>query len=126
MTLYLAGPINKCSDKQAMSWREKVKGRLCNTNLRVLDPMRRDYRGDEDNFVTTIVEADLKDIENSDILLVNAWKPSVGTSMETWHAFHNLDKKIVVVADENCSPWLKHCADEHFTDLSKALDYITQ
>jgi len=125
-TVYLAGPINKCSDEEAMSWRERAKEVLHDKGHTTIDPMRRDYRGQEDDFTKTIVQGDLQDIEDCDTMLVNAWKPSFGTAMETWEGSQHLGKDVVVVAPDNCSPWLKHCADQHFAELSTALKFLTQ
>jgi hypothetical protein len=125
MIVYLAGPINKSTDDEAMSWRERAKDVLQKSGIQTLDPMRRDYRGQEGDFVNTIVEGDLRDIRECDVMLVHAWKRSFGTAMEAWEASQHMDKDIVLVADADTSPWLKHCATRHFTSLPKALDSLT-
>lgn len=105
-TLYLCGPINGCTDAEAINWREHVKAIWPGATL---DPMRRDYRGREAESVNEIVELDKIDIAQSDALIVNYDKPSVGTSMEILWAFER-GKGIVVVAraDANISPWLRY------------------
>lgn len=45
MKVYLCGPINGCTDDQCKNWREAAKQVLSDT----VDPMRRDYRGREDD-----------------------------------------------------------------------------
>ncbi|KPF74587.1 hypothetical protein IP68_12575 [Blastomonas sp. AAP25] len=105
-TLYLCGPINGCTDAEAINWREHVKTIWPGTTL---DPMRRDYRGKEAECVDEIVELDKIDIARSDALVVNYDKPSVGTSMEVYLAF-TTGKGVVVVArpDAVISPWLRY------------------
>jgi nucleoside 2-deoxyribosyltransferase len=105
MKTYLCGPINGCTDAECKDWREAAKREISDT----LDPMRRDYRGREDESVSEIVELDKEDIRKCDALLVNYDKPSVGTSMEILFAWQ-LQIKVVVVADKNAriSPWLRY------------------
>ncbi len=110
MYTYLCGPINNCSDEDCKNWREQVKLVLPNT----IDPMDRDYRGQELEFGISneIVINDKKDISNCDYLLVYYNKPSVGTSMEILFAYF-LNKKIILVDKSSTplSPWLiYHCS----------------
>lgn len=95
-TIYLCGPINGCSNSECSEWRELVK----TWGFETLDPMRRDYRGKEDGCVKEIVELDKIDVVNSDIILVNYARPSVGTSMKILYAFER-GKLIIVVSDKN-------------------------
>ena len=106
MIVYLCGPINGCTDAEANDWRRYAKDRL---DADTLDPMRRDYRGREYECVAEIVELDKRDVENSDIILVNAPRPSVGTSMEVFYA-HQLSKPVVSVVprDTPISPWMRY------------------
>src|SRR5579872_4741790 len=97
-TLYLAGPINGCSDGEANDWRSEVKERLGDI-YEFLDPMRHDYRGLEmdPGIAEKIVFNDMQDIFSSDVILANCPKPSVGTSMEIFFAFDQLQKPVIVV-----------------------------
>ena len=103
--IYLCGPINGCTDEECKDWREEAKRRLPNT----LDPMRRDYRGREEECTVEIVEGDKDDICQSTALLVNHPKPSVGTAMEILYAWE-LGKRVYVVAPSSASvsPWLRY------------------
>jgi nucleoside 2-deoxyribosyltransferase len=124
VTIYLAGPINACSDDEAFGWREKVTARLGAEN--VLDPMARDYRGAELENVAELVEADKADIEACDAVLAYCWKPSAGTSMEILWAWLGEQRVIAVVpADQPISPWIAHHAEVHRT-LDEALDALTK
>lgn len=47
MIIYLAGPINGCTDAQANDWRTEAKRIAAERGHTCLDPMARDYRGRE-------------------------------------------------------------------------------
>jgi hypothetical protein len=119
--VYLCGPINGCTDEECKDWREMAKLRLPDT----LDPMRRDYRGKEQDSFREIVELDKIDVTNSDIILVNFDKPSVGTSMEILYAWER-GKMIVVVhkAGAVLSPWLVYHSHYRFTAFDDAISFI--
>lgn len=117
--VYLCGPINGCTDEEATSWREAVKQHFPQS----IDPMKRDYRGVEKLLYREIVDLDKRDIRNSDIILVNYDKPSVGTSMEVFYAWE-LGKPIVVWCKEDAklSPWLIY----HSTSLVHTLESVVK
>jgi nucleoside 2-deoxyribosyltransferase len=118
--IYLAGPINACSDDECNKWRSQAKERL-SEKYDILDPMCRDYRGTEDNDYKEIVENDLSDIIKSDIILANCYKPSAGTSMELVYA-KMMGKKIFSVGSS--SPWIKYHSTLMFDDIEKAIDML--
>ena len=123
MITYLCGGINGLSDFEATDWRTRAKQLL---KTETLDPMRRDYRGMEDEHVQEIIEGDVKDITDSDFLLVNAEKPSWGTAMEVQLAY-NLGRKIyAVVSAQKVSPWLRYHTTEIFRNLNDAIDRINK
>lgn len=124
-TIYLCGAINGCTDAQVRDWRETVKSELAG-RYEFLDPMRRDYRGKEDESVNEIVHGDYADIEASDIVLAAADKPSWGTAMEIHHAFTNLKKRVVVVCGaERISPWLRYHSHDLVRTLGGALELLS-
>lgn len=104
--VYLCGGINALSDAECTTWRERCKQLLGEDQC--LDPMRRDYRGKEDQHVEEIVRGDLEDIDNSAILLVNATRPSWGTAMEVFYAATAGKRVVAFVGDARVSPWLRH------------------
>lgn len=125
--IYLCGPINGCTDEECRNWREYVKERTkYSPAFEYLDPMRRDYRGKETESVTEIVTLDKIDIANSDALLVNYDKPSVGTAMEVYIAF-STGKLVVVVArkDAVISPWLRYHSHKIAHSFDDAIISIT-
>jgi nucleoside 2-deoxyribosyltransferase len=118
MNVYLCGGINGLSDSDCTDWREYAKSRLLAPTL---DPMRRDYRGKEDDSVIEIVKGDLDDIEQCSVILVNATRPSWGTAMEIVYAF-GLGKRIVCwVGATRVSPWLRYHSTSVHEDLDAAI-----
>lgn len=123
MKVYLAGPIQGCTDEQCKAWREHVKTLLPDT----LDPMSRDYRGIELESFVEIVEGDKADIDESDVVLVNFPSPSAGTCMEMIYAWER-HKKVVVVIPQGAklSPWVKYHSHFITNSFENAVDYINQ
>lgn len=103
---YLCGPINGCTDEECNNWRDLFASLWPGATL---NPMRRDYRGKEQEAFRDIVELDKIDVMNSDVIVVSYDKPSVGTSMEVLYAWER-GKPVIVVArpDTNISPWLRY------------------
>lgn len=118
--LYLCGAINGCSDAEAKDWREEVKAQLAGA-YEFLDPMRRDYRGREDDCVAEIVAGDLQDIDQADALIVAATRPSWGTAMETFYASRAGKVVVIVCEAERVSPWLRHHATCLMSTLADAI-----
>lgn len=110
MNIYLAGPINGCSDAEANDWRDDLTARLPGHNI--ISPMVRDYRGKEDENVADIIRGDKEDIRKSHVVVAHCPKPSVGTSMEVYYAWAK-DKAVVVYIPESVSvsPWLRFHSD---------------
>lgn len=111
MRVYLAGPINGCTDEEAHGWRDELKPLLEAAGHEWVDPMRRDYRGREmePGIAKEIVEGDILDIIDCDAVLAMCPKPSVGTSMEIFFAHRELALPVVVVVPDDGrdpSPWL--------------------
>jgi nucleoside 2-deoxyribosyltransferase len=119
MKVYLAGPINSCTDKEAKAWREKAKVLFPD----YLDPMRNDYRGMElePGNADIIVNTDKADIDACDAVLVWFEKPSVGTSMEVFYAYTKNKPVCVINRSKNpLSPWLIHHASHIVDSLEDA------
>jgi nucleoside 2-deoxyribosyltransferase len=116
--IYLAGPINGCTDEEANGWRDQVRAAL--TGWDILDPMSRDYRGREGENAAAIVVGDKEDISASDVVLVNATRPTWGTAMELHHAYTRR-KRIVAFGTTVPSPWLVYHCDSIHPTLAGAL-----
>lgn len=124
MIIYLCGGINGLTDDECIGWREHATKFLRANGMLTLDPMRRDYRGKEDAFVDEIVRGDYGDIVASEIILVNAMRPSWGTAMEVHFAF-GIGKKVVTIAVPPISPWLQYHSHEIHLTLDDALKSLT-
>src|SRR5277367_1611448 len=124
LKVYLCGPINGCTDEECNDWRAAAK--VCFPEA--IDPMVRDYRGREQECYKEIVELDKIDIEDSDVLLVNYDKPSVGTSMEVFFAWQDLCLPVVVMCKSgtSISPWLRYHSDAIVHSLKDAVDKINE
>lgn len=123
MKVYLCGPIAGCTDEECKGWRERAKAVLHNT----LDPMDRDYRGREAECYREVVELDKLDINQSEALLVNFPRPSVGTCMEILYAWEHQKIIILVVPkDIKLSPWLLYHATKIFNSFADAIEYLKQ
>lgn len=122
-TIYLCGPINGCSDAECKDWREEVK-RALDGQFRFLDPMRRDYRGVEDEHFVEIVRGDYRDINDSDIVLAMADLPSWGTAMEIHHAHRRGKSVVVVCGQDRISPWLRFHSNAIVPSLDRAIEHL--
>jgi len=108
MRVYLAGAINGMNTYQATAWREEAK--KMRPDIEWVDPMVRDYRGQESVNVDAIVDGDLADIASCDALLCSAENPSWGTAMEIRAASSEMGKPVIAFCwRPHPSPWLlKH------------------
>lgn len=124
-TIYLCGGIKDLSIKDQIEWRDKSRDQLW-PRFNILNPMRRNFRDDEFQSQNEIVSLDKKDIIESDILLVNATKPSWGTAMEIMFAFARHKIIITFTGDDykNASPWVAFHSTRVCKTLDEAIKYI--
>ena len=121
--VYLAGPIFGCDDGMASGWRRQVTTML----PAVLDPMSRDYRGQEGGNEAEIVRGDLADILACRAVLVMAITPSWGTAMELVYAKLLGVPVIAVVANPaKCSPWLVVHSTARVQSLEEAVEWLNR
>ncbi|MDA3925110.1 MAG: nucleoside 2-deoxyribosyltransferase, partial [Kiritimatiellae bacterium] len=123
---YLSGPIMDENPELAKTWRERATEQL-KSNFVILDPMRRNFKDREVDSANEIVEFDLQDVRESDILLVNYNKTSIGTSMEVFYAAHDLGKFIVAFSPypfKECSPWMVRYCTKILPSFEEAIQYI--
>ena len=117
-----------CSQSESGVWRERTK-KLFSERFILLDPMRRNFKDREVDSANEIVSFDLQDIAESDILLVNYSKPSVGTAMEVFHASYNLGKFVIAFSPftfKECNPWMIRFCTKILPDLEAAVKYIEE
>ena len=130
-TIYLAGPMEHVSDKEAQGWRKIAYYTFeMNDNVRVLDPTRRIHNF-EQRYMKRIFELDIRDINESDIILVNLDKPEIakhGTAMEVFYASYVLHKPVVAFkADASkIHPFFESLVTERRSDVHKACETIIE
>jgi hypothetical protein len=115
-TIYLCGPIFNCTPAETYNWREEVKQRFSEVALFV-DPC--DWTGKK------VVSQDLHAIAQCQAVLANCWKPSYGSAMEVFHAYHN-DKYVSLVSPRPLSPWLEAHCHNHSPNPIVAAERIIQ
>ena len=126
--IYLSGPIMDEHEGHAREWRNQATAEL-QKHFLLLDPMRRNFKDREVDSANEIVEFDLQDVRDADILLVNYNKPSIGTSMEVFHASFNLGKFIIGFSPfsfKDCSPWMVRFCTKILPSLEEAIQYIKE
>lgn len=108
LKVYLAGPINGCTDEECRRWRSHARQMLEPTHA-VIDPMDFDCRGLEREMAGEIIKHDLERLDEADIVLVNAKRPSWGTAMELVYARQGGKPVIAYVGfgNSDVSPWLQ-------------------
>lgn len=126
--VYLCGPINGCTDSQALDWRRMFTDILrINMSFTWVDPMKRDYRGKELDNYREIVELDKRDIKKCSAMVVMYIQPSVGTSMEVFIAW-TIGIPVIVIDKSNkpISPWLKYHSTTVVKDEFEAVDKLEE
>jgi hypothetical protein len=125
--VYLAGPIDNCTDEEVFGWRKVATKLLGKSN--VIDPTRRDYREKVRNNKLTneekleLVNLDLEDITEANAVLVNCWKAGWGTPMEIVHAWQRM-KDIVCIVKGVPSPWVEYHSDVIVKSVEEGVNWI--
>jgi nucleoside 2-deoxyribosyltransferase len=121
LKVYLAGPINGCTDDECKAWRLDAR-RMLEPIHAVIDPMDFDCRGREGDMADDIVKHDLERLDEADIVLVNAERPSWGTAMELVYARQGGKPAIAFVGlpRSSVSPWLRGHLAKVFGTLEQA------
>lgn len=122
--VYLAGPINGCTDEEAHGWRDRARGMIRGP---CVDPMVRDYRGAEELVPARhVVDPDVRDIAGCAVVLAMCARPSWGTAMEIAIAKRELGRTVVAVCPGVVSPWISYHADLVCRTLEDACDAVNQ
>ena len=90
-TVYLAGPIGDCNDAQKVKWRNEVKAKYSD-HFDFSDPIEKLLPASAGN--SDIVKEDVRAIEESDGIIVNMWRESIGSAIGMVHA-HIIGKPVV-------------------------------
>ena len=99
--IYLAGPITGCNDEQKKVWRDRIQ-RLWSQEFEFYCPVQRLEELNEKGVRITpyqVVNLDMRAIQESDAVIANMWKESIGTAIGVALAAFN--GKPVVVIDRN-------------------------
>jgi nucleoside 2-deoxyribosyltransferase len=130
-TVYLGGPIEGVSKEEARGWRKAASLFYEERGITVLDPTRRVPFIEREYSHATSVEVvldDLKDIENSDILLVNLKDRGKGLCWgSVWEIAYTFcqykDKLIIVVLEEGFNhPFIDFGATKIVRSLEQGLE----
>ena len=128
--IYLAGPIDNCTDAEMNDWRTEAIGLL--DPIKCFNPCNRHFDMTHGNNAETskqVVTLDKAEIAASDGLLVYYNPPAAGsrmtgTTMEIIHAFER-GKLVVVVTDlQIVSSWVDYHSHKIFRDLEPACKFI--
>lgn len=127
-TVYLAGPMEHVSKEDATGWRDRAKEILESMDVVTLDPTRRIHNFDK-RYMKRIFELDLRDIQESDIILANLDNPTVakhGTAMEVFYAAYVLRKPVVAFKADASTvhPFFESLVTEWRSTVDKACDTI--
>jgi nucleoside 2-deoxyribosyltransferase len=127
-TVYLAGSMEMVSLQEAQGWRTIAEQLLNFNEVKTLNPCRRVHNFDK-RYMKRIFELDLRDIQESDIILVNLDKPEVakhGTAMEVFYASYVLRKPIVAFKSDASTihPFFESLVTEWRSDVNKACETI--
>ena len=127
-TIYLAGPMEHVSLDDAKGWRNTATHLLWLSGQKVLDPTRRvhDFKP---KYMKRIFELDLRDIQDSDLILVNLDNPTIakhGTAMEVFYASYVLRKPVIAFKADASTihPFFESLVTEWRSTVDKACDTI--
>jgi len=120
MKVYLCGPIRGKTDEECNGWRDIAKAAFPNA----IDPMRRDYRGNEHHNIHNIVTKDKEDIRKSDIVLANCEYPSWGTAMEIMYAQSIGVWVVSFCPKQGRSAWVTYHSVSVNDDIESAIGFI--
>lgn len=137
--VYLAGPMEDCTEDHMKGWREQAADNLEMAGIESLDPTRRvnfhksmtklnDRNTLDQSMCRRIFKMDLQDIANSTVVLADVRRGSgkgTGTSMELMFA-HMKNKVIILWCDEDDipHPFYESIYTEKYSDLAECLDAI--
>ena len=128
--VYLAGPIEGCSDNEINQWRQKCFLAF-NDNIVGISPYRGEREEDDSESQKRIIMKNYMDTKNCDLILaylpkeINARRHSYGTTFGiAWG--YSLQKPVIIVSDDvavHDHP-LMNMSGCMFWDLEDAIDYI--
>ena len=129
-TIYTAGSMEHVSPEEAQGWRDIATSKLKFAGCKVLNPTRRVHNF-EQRYMRRIFELDLRDIQESDIILVNLDNPTIakhGTAMEVFYASYVLRKPVVAFKADSSTihPFFESLVTEWRSSVEKACETIIE
>ncbi len=111
LSVYLAGPMTNCSERQKTVWRKRIKDAI-KRDFKCLDPT--DPKAEKGALAVTA------DIEQADVVIANMWRESIGTTIGIVQA-----KRMgipVILIDQHCldSPILKSVVGDSIVHSEEA------
>jgi len=70
LSLYLAGPVTNCNEKQKTEWRKTIQSKLAKLGHKCIDPT------DHSDWTPF---KEMVEIDRSDLVIANLWRESMGT-----------------------------------------------
>ena len=129
--IYIAGQMDNVSFHEMSDWREYTKRHfLGDDRFIILDPCRRPHVANLTE--REVMLMDLKDIDASDLLLVDnrdLGKPMFGTPCEVFYASYVQNKPVIAWNDQKTtrkSVFQKALFTHEFDALQNALDHISE
>jgi len=125
--VYLAGPMEGCSDDEMLVWRRAATLSF-NEGIKAISPVRIDSK-----FTTAIITQNQYDVKECDVTLaylpksISDRRCSYGTICEIAWA-HAQNKPVVIVSDDpyvHDHPVIQEIG-VHFDELNPAVEYINQ
>ena len=125
--VYLAGPMEGCSDDEMLVWRRAATLSF-NEGIKAISPVRIDSK-----FTTAIITQNQYDVRECDVTLaylpksISDRRCSYGTICEIAWA-HAQNKPVVIVSDDpyvHDHPVIQEIG-VHFDELNPAVEYINQ
>ena len=129
--VYLAGPIEGCSNHEINQWRQKCYLGF-NENLIGVNPYRAETHSDDPEARKRIMMKNYMDTKSCDLILaympreLNQRRPSYGTTIEIGWAI-GLKKPIILVTDDEYlteHPLIRANVNWVFEDFQNAIDVI--
>ena len=138
--VYLAGPMEDCSEEHMKDWRHRAEIQLSMAGIEVLDPTRRvqfhedmrilaDRNVPDQSVCRRIFKLDMQDIASSSVVLADCRKDSgrgTGTSMELM--FAHMKNKIIILwvnDGDRIHPFYEALYTEKHYNLEDAIDAVT-
>lgn len=120
--VYLAGPMNGCTDAEVREWRDWFK--QCDM-FEWVDPSLRDMRGKELELGPETCDADLEEIDSCEAVVANCWKKSDGTISEMQWAWIG-ERSVIAICQDPNRPWVRKWSDEVCSNKEAALQKLKE